>query len=81
MSSGPVWPASNRAMGKKMKRTLFYELCASILVAALLAGFNTFAGQSSDVDKTFTLRLAKTGTIATNQAGGRGHSPRQDIVR
>lgn len=57
-----------------MKKTLIFELCASILVVALLAGLNAVMGKSSELDHELTLLSLNTGDVAVN-AHRRYHGP------
>ena len=47
-----------------MKKTLVFELCASILVVALLAGLNAVMGKSPELDRELTLLSGESGTTA-----------------
>ncbi|MFO1471799.1 MAG: hypothetical protein U1F27_12280 [Turneriella sp.] len=64
-----------------MKKTLVFELFASILVVALLAGLNAIMGKSSELDHELTLLSLNTGDVTVNahrrHHGARhGHAPR-----
>ena len=56
-----------------MKRTLFYELCASLLVIALLAGFNAVTGKAASSDAALELWQQKKAGLVINEHRHRGH--------
>lgn len=73
--------ASNLVVGRKMKKTLIFELFASILVVGLLAGLNALMGKSSDLDRELTLLSLNTANQAINahrrhHGAGHGHAGR-----
>ena len=63
-----------------MKKTLIFELFASILVVGLLAGLNALMGKSSELDRELTLLSGKPSAVSINahrRHGGRhGHAGR-----
>jgi len=62
-------------VGKKMKKTLVFELFASILVVALLAGLNALMGKSLALDNELTLLSLDSRDVAVN-AHRRHHGAR-----
>jgi len=55
-----------------MKRTLFYELCASLVVAALLAGFNLLAEQPVGIADEVAVMPGAINIVMKEHRGGRG---------